>query len=117
MSYNGRDAWPGYHPDPIAFHIARHRGYGRVREYADDPINAALVSLALWADEPVELVKHGKRKYRRWRLAGLLALTRPLTAAEEQEVDALIEQYTASRRKRREKALPETTDTENRSTT
>lgn len=110
MSYNGADAWPGYHPDPIAFHVARHRGYGRVRGDEDDPIRSMHVTLALWAGEKVPKLKGTRRKVRRWRLGGLLALERPLTPAEQHELDGLVKQHVAA--KRRRKAPSETTDTE-----
>lgn len=108
----GPDAWPGYFDDPIAFYLARRVRRGQAMAWLDDPIRGMYVSLAEWAGErrpegkkarsKSRGGKRAKERYRRWRLAGLLATDRALTDEETFELGRLL---VAVREDRRRAAL------------
>ena len=87
---DGRDVWPGNYASPVEFYRARRMRVGREMRWLDDPIKGMHVALAEWAGEPVPSIKGSKRRYRRWRLTGLIRLTRELTPAEAYEFDKLL---------------------------
>jgi hypothetical protein len=110
MPFDGADVWPGNFASPIDYYMRRRRRLGMPPYWRNDPIRGMEQALAEWAGEPLSNRRKGlKRMVRQDRIVGLLALQRPLTPAEEAELDHLIDKHVKANRNRR-KRLARTTD-------
>lgn len=117
MAYqDGRDVWPGYFASPVDYYRARRQRIGRKNRWLDDPIKGMYVTVANWAEEIPSPPKGTKRRYRRWRLHGLLMADRALTPQEEFELEELIPAVRADRQRKRKKKS-RTTPSKTKSTT